>query len=402
MSAPAPSPVVLEAWSLSRDGATTGWIRRLLVVGMVWLIIGMAVMPAGSSYNPGKPYQYVLALTLWLPMLVLLAMRPRRLFEFCRMPLMLGVLALLAWSWLSLAWSEAPRRGDEAARVLSVLLFLVGAQWVFAGSVQRIRLVLVGCGLAMAAIAAAFIVDFVLQPPIDGRLAGVGVMGNANLAAAAMGAALIWLWPWRFAHRGWTLLKWAAIGVLALFTLLTFSRGAWAALFLAMLATMLCRGGWRAGLWAGLLCLLGAIGVALAFEELLERGWSLRPQILDGAWTLILQNPLYGLGQGTALRIEAGGQAWVHAHNLFAQLAIELGLPAALWWVGLWSALGWRAWQHRHDEVGRLVLGLWIFGGVAVQFDMPHLLDSPRPGWLITWLPLALAASLGRPAGGAR
>jgi hypothetical protein len=31
-----------------------------------------------------------------------------------------------------------------------------------------------------------------------------------------------------------------------------------------------------------------------------------------------------------------------------------------------------------------------------VQFDHPHLIDSARPGWLLTWLPLALGLSLGR------
>jgi hypothetical protein len=29
-----------------------------------------------------------------------------------------------------------------------------------------------------------------------------------------------------------------------------------------------------------------------------------------------------------------------------------------------------------------------------VQFDLPQLLDSPRPGWLLIWLPLALALGL--------
>ena len=28
---------------------------------------------------------------------------------------------------------------------------------------------------------------------------------------------------------------------------------------------------------------------------------------------------------------------------------------------------------------------------VVLQFDMPQLLDSPRPSWLLVWLPLALA-----------
>ncbi len=399
MSATATPPGPPSLGPRMRNGDVTYWLQRLMVLGMAWLIIGMAVMPAGVSYNPSKAYQHVLALTLWLPVVVLAVMHPRRLLEACRRPLMSWVIALVGWAWLSLAWSETPSRVDEAARALSVLLFLVGGHWVFGGNVRRMRALLVVAGLAMAVAALAFIVDFALRPPIDGRLAGVGVMGNANLAAAGMGAALVWLWPWRFAHPVWRAAQWTAIGVLALFVLLTFSRGAWAALFLAVLTMAFCRGSGRTVLVVGL---LGAVGVGLAFEVLVERGWSLRPQILAGACDLVLENPMHGLGLGTAFSIDAGGQAFVHAHNLFAQLAIELGAPALLLWIGIWSALGWRAWRHRHDEVGLLVLGLWVFGTVAVQFDLPHLLDSPRPGWLITWLPLALGAALGcseKPAG---
>lgn len=86
----------------------------------------------------------------------------------------------------------------------------------------------------------------------------------------------------------------------------------------------------------------------------------------------------------------------MHAHNMFSQLAIELGLPGLLLWTGIWLVLGWRAWRHRHETRGLIVLGIWVFGTVMVQFDLPHLLDSPRPGWLLTWLPLALGMSFGR------
>lgn len=390
------NPAWPEAWREQTDAAAAQWIRRVLTVGMAWLVIGMAVMPAGVSYNPSKAYQSVLALTMWLPALVLVAMRPRRLLEFCKLPLMPWVIALLAWGWISLAWSHAPHRGDEAARNLSVLLFLIASQWVFGASEQRTRWLLIGCSLVLAAVAVVDMVDFALHPPPDGRLTGIGVMANANLAAAGMGAALIWLWPWRFENWGWVVVKWMAISVLALFVLLTFTRSAWAALFVALMAMVLCRGGRRAWIYAGAICLLGALGVALGFGVLMERGWSLRPQIFAQAFELFRQHPVKGLGQGTAFTIHAGIETLDHAHNMFAQLAIELGLPGVLLWIGIWLALGWRAWTHRHTTLGLLVFGLWVFGTVAVQFDLPHLLDSPRPGWLITWLPLALSTLFDR------
>ncbi|GLQ93404.1 O-antigen ligase family protein [Dyella acidisoli] len=396
MTAPLRNSVWLEAWTEQRDTTTTGWIRRLLIVGMAWLIIGMAVMPGGVSYNPSKAYQTVLALTMWLPAIVLIAMHPRRLLEFCRLPLMPWVIALLAWGWISLSWSHAPHRGDEAARNLSVLLFLIASQWVFGDNEPRTRWLLVGCSFVLAAAAVLNMVDFALHPPTDGRLTGIGVMANPNLAAAGMGAALIWLWPWRFEGWSWIVAKWMAISMLALFVLLTFTRSAWAALFVALVAMILCRGDRRAWLYAGAICLLGALGVGLGYEVLMERGWSLRPQIFAKSLELFLQHPLLGLGQGTSFAIQAGDETLDHAHNMFAQLAIEMGLPAVLLWAGIWLVLGWRAWRARYETLGLAVFGLWVFGTVAVEFDLPHLLDSPRPGWLITWLPLALSTMLGR------
>jgi len=51
----------------------------------------------------------------------------------------------------------------------------------------------------------------------------------------------------------------------------------------------------------------------------------------------------------------------------------------------------WLGWRHRGRVTGQLVLALWLYASVVLQFDMPQLLDSPRPGWLLVWLPLALA-----------
>lgn len=396
MTVPMRNPAGTEDWSEQDNTPAIVWLRRWLVLGMAWLIVGMAVTPAGISYNPSKAYQTVLALTMWLPALILIVMRPKRVIDVCKLPTMPWVIALLAWGWLSLAWSHSPHRGDEAARNLTVFLFLIASQWVFGGNARRTRWLLVGCGLALAVVSVFNMIDFALHPPTDDRLIGIGVMANANLAAAGMGAALIWLWPWHVEGSRWMTVKWLAISALALFVLLTFTRSAWAALFGALVVMVLCRGDRRAWLYAGAICVLGALGVFAGFHVLMARGWSLRPEIFAKSLDMFLQHPLRGLGQGTAFTIQAGDETLDHAHNMFAQLAIELGLPAVLLWAGIWLALALRAWRHRHESLGLVVLGLWVFGTIAVQFDLPHLLDSPRPGWLITWLPLALSLTFAR------
>jgi O-antigen ligase len=396
MNEQARSVAAAQTWTEPDDTAFTGWLRRVMVVGMLWLVAGMAVMPAGPSYNPSKAYQYLLALTLWLPALFLAVRYPRRLLAFLRLPLIPWAIALLVWGWVSLGWTHAVRPVDEVARNLSILLFLFACQWVFGSNAWRTRRVLIGSSMIMALVALVNVAAYALHPPAGGRLIGVGVMANSNLAAAGMAAAMLWLWPWRGEGRAWILAKWLAISVLILFVLLTFTRSAWAGMFAALVALVLCQGGRRAWFYAGVICVLGALGALAGLHVLMERGWSLRPQIFAQSMDLIMQHPLRGLGQGSAFQIDAGTEVLDHAHNMFTQLAIELGLPAALLWVGIWLALGWRAWRHRHQALGLAVLGLWVFATVAVQFDLPHLLDSPRPGWLITWLPLALSTLFDR------
>jgi O-antigen ligase len=372
------------------------WARQLLFLGVVWLIVGMAVMPAGASYNPGKAYQYVLGLTLYLPALVLMVMRPACGLDLWRQPLMPWVFALLGWSLLSLGWSHAPRPADEAGHSVSIVLFLLAWQQGVALSPERIRSLLLSTGLAMAAVAVAAMAWSVIHPELDGRISGFGVMDNANLAAGGMGAALIWIWPWRIQSLPLRIAKWVAVAVLALFMVLSFTRSGWGALLAGFLAMALCRGGRTAWISAGVALLVAIVAVLATLPLLMQRGLSLRPQIFEHAWALFIQHPVRGSGLGNPVRFELAGDIFTHAHNLFSQLAIELGLVGLLLWTGIWLALGWRAWQHRSSTLGQVLVGLWVFGTIIVQFDLPHLIDSPRPGWLITWLPLALSLSLGR------
>lgn len=371
--------------------------RNLLLSGLLLLIVGMCALPAGPSFNPGKPYQYLLALTLYLPALIIGFSSPRRWLELAQRPLMPWLLTLFGWAALSLLWSNARRPADEFMRVLSVLLFLLAfLQGVGNDPLRQRRLLLCAAGiLSLTAIAA--MLKFVIAPPPDHRLIGFGVMANANLVAAAMGAGILMLWPWRFEARSHQLLKWLAITLMACALVLTYSRSAWIALFLTVFALLSIRRSKRAGQRLILLSVVAAGLAIAAYPELTERGMSFRPQIFAHSMELFAQHPWrgWGLGANFIIPVAAGtGAHQIHTHNLFTQVAVELGLPGLLLWLLVWLGLGWRAWQNRALATGRTILGLWLFASMVLQFDLPHLIDSPRPGWLIIWFPLALSLLL--------
>lgn len=390
----APTPIPTATAGTVASGP---W-RTLLCAGLMALIVGMCVFPAGPSLNPGKRYQYLLALTLYLPALIFGFIHMARWLELGRRPLMPWLVLLFVWSTLSLAWTNASRPLDEVLRILSVLVFLFAWLHGVGNDPRRQQWMLVGGAGVLAVTAGVAMVRFALQPPPDGRVVGMGVMANANLIAASMGAGLLWLWPWRFQTWGGRLMKWLAMGLLAACLALTESRSAWLGLFAALLVLLAARRSERAVRSVTAVSVVG-MGVALAaYPELSERGWSFRPQIMQYAWSMIEQRPWTGLGLGAHFTIPVqGSAAQVHTHNLFAQIAVELGLPGLILWSCIWLGLGWRAWRCRHDLIGRIVLGVWVFASVMVQFDLPHLIDSPRPGWLIIWLPLALSLSLAPP-----
>lgn len=370
------------------------WLERIVILGMAWFMLGMAILPSGPSYNPSKAYRFGLILTLILPTLALTVWRPERVKDFFRQPLMPWACALLAWGGLSSCWAHTHHPADGIARDASIFFFLLAWSQVLRVHEARIRRLLIGCGVGMALVALAAFLCNELHPPGDGRLVGFGVMGNSNLAAGGMASVLLWLWPWSLRSRLGRSVQGVAVLVLLVFVLLTRTRSVWGGLFVALEAMLLVKGPGRPRWLAVGLLVLGAIAAVVALPMLSARGWSSRPEIFAGGIRLFMQHPWLGWGQGSDFSIVTRSDVLTHAHNLFIQLGIELGLPGLLLWLGIWLALGWTAWRHRHKTLAQIVLGLWVFASIVVQFDLPYLLDSPRPDWLITWLPLALAMSL--------
>lgn len=369
-----------------------GFWQGVLGTGLVWMMLGLVAMPSGVSYNPGKLYQGSLIVLLYLPAWCLAWTRHAATWKrLLPLPAFRVFLLLLGWAALSLGWAHVRHVGDEFSRLLSVLAFVLAWPLWLGDDEGRGQRLLLLAGLGIALFAGFYCLQYLWRPPADGRIVGEGVIATANYAAAVMGATCIWLALLPVADRRVAALRWLAVLVLLAFIALTNTRSVWLALALCALAAPLwCRGrvaGWLAGavLVVVLVCCLWPM------HALVERGASLRPQLFMQSMHLIAQHPWLGLGQGEPFTLTVAGVGYTHSHNVLTQTAIELGAPGLLLLVALWLMTAWLGWGHRRQASGRLVLALWVYASVVLQFDMPQLLDSPRPGWLLVWLPFALA-----------
>lgn len=379
----------------TRDGLERG-LHRIMLVGFVCLLAGMVVLPDDNHI-----YERVFLLTLFLPTLVLLVLRPSSMRLLWQQSSAKWLLLLLAWSMLSLIWSHGGHTSDWIGRVLGIFLFLYGWTQVFAGNERRVYRLLFACSviMALAAVVMAVLAQTKTFHPMltyygDYRLTGIGVLHHPNLIAPAMSAAIIWLCTCPCERLWQHVSRVVMIVALLVFVALTYSRSTWGALYVALVVIAACRQG-RGARWALVsLVLLGVAALLFLMPELTTRGWSARPEILEHAWALFVQHPLLGLGQATTIRLDMGTFVANHAHNTFAQTALQLGLPGLLLWVGIWLALGWQGWQHRHKPLGQLVLAVWAFETFMGQVDLPYLIDSPNVLWLVAWLPLAIMYSL--------
>lgn len=369
-----------------------GFWQGVLGAGLVWMMLGLVAMPSGVSFNPGRLYQGSLIALLYLPAWCL-ALTPRAATWKALLPLpaFRVLLLLLGWAALSLLWAHARHLGDEFSRLLSVLAFVLAWPIWLGDDERRGHRLLLLAGLGIALFAGYYCLDYLRQPPPDGRIVGEGVIATANYAAAVMGAACLWLALLPIAERRASALRWLAMPVLLAFIALTGSRSVWLALALCALFAPLWHAG-RTARWLAAMALLAVLVCSLwPLPVLVERGTSLRPQLFMQSVHLIAQHPWLGLGQDAPFTLTVAGVDYTHSHNVLTQTMIELGLPGLLLLLALWLMTAWLGWRHRGRATGRLVLALWLYASVVLQFDMPQLLDSPRPGWLLVWLPLALA-----------
>lgn len=219
-----------------------------------------------------------------------------------------------------------------------------------------------------------------------GGLAGVGRSGRVERAAAT-----------------------AAVAGMAAIIVLTKSRGALLAGAVAALGLVLLR--WRRGWIAIVLAVLlaGLAAWAIGFGQVLEMlnstgstvGGPGRLEIWTRGIYLVEDFPFTGIGMGTFKEVTNGLYPFFllgpdadipHAHNLFLQVAVDLGIPGLVAWLSLLIlviAAAWRVyWRGRREgSTWAMGLGAGLLGS-QVALVVHGMLDAAVWGahsGLVVW-----------------
>lgn len=246
------------------------------------------------------------------------------------------------------------------------------------------------------------------------------------------------------AHRHWLPpLLLLPTGLLLATLLLAQSRGAYLAVALSLLLVLTLR--WP---WAGLIFLVGAIaagsvlsleGMSALVETVSNEGsissLSGRWEIWSRAFQAIRDFAVTGIGIGSFDLVIPQLYPYVevrnvipHAHNLFLQVGVDLGVPGLLFYGWLWGAVLWVfitiLWHggalasateaehlHRHDQrrerrrLRRQAALRWALAagglGATVAMFLHGLVDAVTWGTklaFLPWLLVALAGTLALPA----
>ena len=300
--------------------------------------------------------------------------------------------ALILWSGVTLLWSEG--RGHRtwafAVGTLCTAIFLMAVQAVglAADSRRRLGTLLVWAGALNAAWS---IGRGVVLGTIAPQLLGWGVTHHPILGASVMSVCLLTALARMLAEPGSRWSYGAAAGVMAVFILLTESRGPLLAACLGALVIGFGSVGWRWVAGAAVVMVGGFLAEPAGWRAhqlgvLLDRGMHHRLEIWQRTLELVGERPWFG--HGLAANLDLPGLTF--PHDLFLGVLFYSGIVGLC----LFAALAWVVTARlvrMPKGADRLWLAaLWVSALVSGLTDLGQITKGPGALWLIFWLPVGL------------
>lgn len=407
---------MMRWWSNSTERLK--WPRLLvwmLAIGLFIQISGKVWIESGSARN-AQIYIWLL-----LPALIFLV------HGFCVRGIELPTwhylpwAAFLFWVGLSTVWAEGAETGafSLAKRGLLIALYLVAIYWLMLRDQVFLRRALLAgiFVVAMGALASLIYQFGVLDRPLAYRAyridrLGIGDFANYGWPVAAgifHGALAVWALGLALEQGGKLrqVIIWLGIfSILALYVLLTYTRGAWFALAGASILVVFLQKsklGWFLLLAGFALVLLlvvifsSELVVEIEQRQLSGRGpiWEYYFEVMSGHW-------IFGQGLGTPFefRWENGETVSPHAHSLYLQQMYDSGIISLLLLGTGVVAIFHKVWRMRNNVWVRLALPALVFALIALLTDVERIFTRPGDYWTLFWLPIGILLAINSRAEG--
>ena len=332
-------------------------------------------------------------------------------------PLWAAFLLWAAWAWLSLAWSVEPERSLKELRNETV--YVAMAFWmcyVAAQARDSARVVVPVVGMAVVVLCAVALFNFGLVRHGERWHGGPGNL--STIVLILMPCALMVGWYGHgIGHAGLRIWALSLVVLLLAAAFTTLNRTVWfgiALQFVLLAGLVALRDRSATSLRAkavGAAAVVAAVAAATLMSELSEAERYVGPMALAGdarlkLWPEVLEHikerPVtgYGFGRGLLrqpLRAELKHPHLWHAHNLFLEAALQLGIPGFVFLVILFAATlreGWRLARAR--DALAAACGIALLGVVAGML-IRNMTDTllVRHNALVYWAVLGLLLAWG-------
>ncbi len=358
-------------------------LPRALSVSLLVFVASAFLLPSGPAY----------ALVFYvgvLPLAVLAAWR-----KAARAELGWGLAAgLILWSGLTLIWGhdDGHRSLRFAVDTAMTLVFVAAMAEGFRDLATRRMLmdVLIWAGAANAVLSVGLAAVF---PQHSDRLHGWGATSHPILGASVMTVAYLAALCRALSERRWWAAHLAASGLMAVFLVLTESRGPWLAAGMATL--FLCVAGpWRWRALGGLAALVAAWWLLPSWVRrhqanmLVARGSSHRFEIWDRTLQLVRERPFFG--HGLAANLDLPGITF--PHDLYLSVLFYSGAVGGVLFGGLVLWVWWALWTERRGWTPEWlwVVAIWLSALIGGLTDLGQITKGPGPIWFIFWLPVGV------------
>lgn len=368
-------------------------LRWIAFVGVVWLALGVAYIPINKIYQQGIVFLF------YVPLLAAFLLNLKKIFKYISFNRVF--FALLSLLLLYSALNSAVHSNYKSIRhILYVLIFVFSGFFMvffnFRKAILRKTLGFVLFSVSLISLGSFFNFFYVEGHGLFDRMWGFLGINHPILGSYYIGIFLL-VSLFLFADQR-KLYVLPYIITLSFFILFAQSRGAYAAIFIAVLLYALLITKKDKHFTISLFVFLGCATLLgyLFSEQIMSRGSSYRPEIIASSIEMGIEKLWFGYGVGHKYSIYTNSYpvGFDHTHNLPLHIFIELGLVGVIFFSALWLYCLFYCYKNRELGLARLNILLIVFSGIAFQFDVASFIAQPRLAWAVSWLPICLTAAV--------